>query len=139
MANYITQADVEAEFGAELVDQWADIDNDEDAGKISARKDSAILIAETEVDALFRSGPYIVPLAPSSAVDGHIKSLIAQKAGLWLESTRGRSDRSPDAGIYRDLEETANIRLAEYAAGSRQSLLAREDGFSANRGMAVIL
>lgn len=137
MGQYIDEADIDAVFGSRNVDLWADVDNDADATEIANRKAKAIAVAESRVDNMFRS-MYVVPLAPTSALDGDIKDLIAKLAGIWLHDARGRTRETPTAGIYADMEQEVNELLAEYACGNRQTGLIRNDGFQTNRGMVAV-
>lgn len=86
---YSTRADVEAQYGVDNISQWADLNNNQNAGEITARIVQAIVEADNEIDSRTRLGPYPIPwVAPPVG----IVSMSALYAGIWLYTSRGVVD-----------------------------------------------
>ncbi len=98
---YSVRSDVEAQFGVDNVSKWADINNNESAGEITARITFAITEADDMIDSRLRNGPYVIPwaIAPQGIV-----SLSAMYAGVWLYSARGITDYDSDGKVADQLQ-----------------------------------
>lgn len=93
---YCTQQDVKDLFGNNNVVKWADLDNDQDATKISDRIDRAIAWADNEIDSLLRQSVYAIPFVAPVPLD--IKNVSATLAGVNLYENRGIQDFDPETG-----------------------------------------
>ena len=119
---YCDDEDIKSIFGAVNVQQWADIDNDGDAVKITARIDAAIAWAMSEIDDKLRGGRYTIPF-DYSAVPSCIMDATATLAGVRLYESRGVKDFDPESGrpVHR-LEwhrKRAYNQIREVQAGLR--------------------
>lgn len=65
---YCTRTDVERRWGAVNVSKWADLDNDQNAGKIQAQIDWAIQTVEDRLDFDLASSGYYIPFAPVPSI-----------------------------------------------------------------------
>lgn len=93
---YSTNADIEARYGVDNVAKWADLNNNQSAAEIDARKSWARTQAQADIDDALRGGPYAVPFAapyPAAIVD-----LEATLAGVLLYESRGVQDFDPETG-----------------------------------------
>lgn len=97
---YATRSDVEDVFGVVNVDKWADLDDDDDAGKITARITRAILVATARVDDFLRGGPYTIQFTAPIVVP--IVDITAKFAGTWLYAARGVADFDEEIGKAQD-------------------------------------
>jgi len=125
MAYYAARSDIEDVFGVDNVAQWADLDNDQDPNKISARIDRALQWATGEIDSYLRRGPYDVPVVDSNNQTPQvIKSICADLAGVWLYESRGIDDFNPETGrVVHRLEwvrQRAYRALRELLSGVRR-------------------
>ena len=93
---YAIRTDVEAVFGVENAEKWADLENDQVAADITARIAAALAFAEDEIDNRLRGGPYVVPL--TTPVERIIVDVAAKLAGVWLYESRGVADFDPETG-----------------------------------------
>ncbi len=99
MSTYCERSDIEAIFGTKNVAKWADMDEDEGAGDITARITLAISVASEEIDDFARLYQYTVPLTtPAEATPVTIVNLAATLAGVWLYEARGCVDFDPKNG-----------------------------------------
>jgi len=91
---YCEDADVDKVFGASNVTVWADVDNDQDADKMTARKLWARTVASDEVDdILTRPGTYMAPLKnQAGTVPNSIIHIAAVLSGGWLYEWMGIQD-----------------------------------------------
>lgn len=90
---YCERTNIEAIFGVTNVEQWADLDSDEDVTKMAARIAVAVTTAEADIDDLLRDGPYDVPLVSTGgSMTPTIVDIAARKAGMWLYENRGSQD-----------------------------------------------
>jgi len=96
---YCTRDDIEDVFGVENVKQWADLDADADATKISNRIDRAREWATSEINDKLRGGRYTIPIQNTNAeIPVTITNICAQMAGVWLYESRGIADYNPETG-----------------------------------------
>lgn len=98
MSTYCTKADMELEFGATNIADWANIDNDGNATTKSARITEAIAVASEEIDEVLRTTGYLVSSVQADG-DGTPKAfnrLARVLAGLWLYESRGATDYARD-------------------------------------------
>lgn len=116
MASYITKADIENVFGKDNVAQWSNLDGEVDADV--ARINTAIAVAEEDVENRFRDGRYTLPFNPVSEV---VKKWCATLAGLWLFSNRPayRHDEEDMEG-FSDLKSEVDDEIAAYQSGQRR-------------------
>jgi len=98
MGTYISQSDVEAQFGVTNVNDWADIDNDGNATTISNRISTAISYGEGMFEGRLRTSRHDVPY--SDTTDQLVKSICAIYAGEYLYRSRG----------LRDIDETNRLK-----------------------------
>ena len=96
--SYCQRSDIEDIFGVTNVAQWADLDNDEKAAKITARIARAIAVADAEVDSRLRGSPLTVPVVDSAGdTPVLITDVAARLAGVWLYENRGVQDAPEDS------------------------------------------
>lgn len=98
---YCTRSDIEDAFGVTNVSKWADLDDDQDAGKIAARITRAIAEASSIVDTKLRRSVYVVPVERAEGEDDYdpgFVNVVATLAGVWLYEARGVQDFDPDTG-----------------------------------------
>lgn len=90
MGRYIVESDIQARFGIDNVNTWADLDNDDvpDAGRV----DASIAYAEDRIDDFFRDGRYAIPFAFRGVISQTLKNWAAVLAGWWLYTSRGMRD-----------------------------------------------
>ena len=91
---YAISTDIDDIFGKSNVDMWADLNNNEDAGEITARRDWALNLGESMLNSRLTGCPYVVPFsgAPLSLV---IVDLNARLAGTLLYDSRRIIDDDP--------------------------------------------
>lgn len=96
--SYCAQADIELEFGADNVAEWADIDNDASAGTKAARIAEALLVADEQIDEVLRmtSLKLAATQADGAGTPKTINRLARVIAGLWLYEARGAVDYTRD-------------------------------------------
>jgi len=96
--SYCTQADIELEFGATNVGEWADIDNDANATTKSNRIAEAILVSDERVNEVLRMTSLRVAAiqADGAGTPKTINRLARVIAGLWLYEARGAVDYTRD-------------------------------------------
>lgn len=95
--SYATRTDVEAIYGANNVERWADIDNDGDEDHIEARITWALGVAEDKLNnRLKSSGKYDIPF--DEPVDSELTEMTARFAGVLLYESRGLTDTENDDG-----------------------------------------
>lgn len=90
---YAIRADIEAIYGADNVEKWADLNGNEVPGEITARIAVSIAKAEEEINNRLRYSAYTVPwtVAPVGIV-----TMAATFAGFWLYESRGITDFDAD-------------------------------------------
>ena len=96
MGTYINSADLVAIFGASRItdtDGWADLDNDGDSTKITARITESISYAEEYIESYLRGSRITVPISATGSI---LKTIIATIAGEWLYKCRGFQDGDPE-------------------------------------------
>ena len=113
---YIIRADIEAIFGVTNVATWADLDNDEDATKITNRIGAAISFAEGLFEGRLRNGRYQLPLTVSGTGLDLVKTINATIAGDWCYRARGLRDEDESNRIRNLLIRTEKL-LGEIATG----------------------
>ena len=115
---YSTEDDLNAIFGPDNIQAWADLDNDDDADKIDARITAAIAVADAQIDDFLRGSHYTVPIAnDAGSTPTSITDLSARYAGVWLYESRGVENFDENTGrplhllawhrshVYRALRE----------------------------------
>ena len=85
MADYCTATDMELIYGPKNIKRWADLDNDEVAATIAARKAWACELATEFVNSRLLNGPYEIPF---TSVPTMIVNLTAMYAGILLYDGR---------------------------------------------------
>lgn len=121
-SDYCVDGDMDIAYGANNITKWCDLDLDADVTKIANRKAWAIDKASDDIDDVFRTLGYRIPLkTAAAATPGSIKSLCAIMAGLCLYEGRGAIDMdrngSPAHGHAWRREETRR-QLEAYQAGN---------------------
>ncbi len=97
---YSVRSNVESVYGVDNVSKWADLDNDENAGSITARITRAIVVADDMIDNVLRVAHYTIPIANAAGTTPvTIVELSAVMAGLWLYEARGSQDFDPNTGV----------------------------------------
>jgi len=122
---YCSRDEMEAVFGPVNVAKWADLDDDEDPDKITARINWAISWAANEINDFMRGGFYVIPLMNvNKEVPLSIVNVAATLAGVWLYERRGVEDFDPESGnVSHRLawhKNTAYQLLAEIKRGTRK-------------------
>jgi phage gp36-like protein len=113
--SYTTREEIETEFGASNVAQWADADNNEDAGAITARVAWSIAKASRRIDHEL-AARYETPL--ESETPDIIADIATTLAGVQLaESPRGLVDGEGEGLALRQLEKKALEMLRDLATG----------------------
>lgn len=102
---YSADSDVEAIYGSTNVDKWADLNNNEDAGEITARKLWAREQAYARVNARLLHGPYEIPF--DSPAPTLVVRMEAALAGVYLYQSRGVTDFDADG---RAVDQLAHER-----------------------------
>lgn len=87
---YCSRTDVEQVFGVSNVAKWADLDNDSDEDKITARVNYFICLATCALDDDLRGGPYPVPW--ESPYPRALVFACARLVGVLLYDARGFAD-----------------------------------------------
>lgn len=116
MGTYIARADVEAVFGVDNVEKWADLDNDQDATKITNRITDAISFAEGLFEGRLRQGRYALPLTVAGSGLDFIQSIVSTLAGDWLYRARGLRDEDETNRIRNLLVRTEKL-MGQIATG----------------------
>ncbi len=93
---YSIRADIEAIFGVDNVTKWGDLNNNENAGEITARITAAIVRADDDIDNALRGGQY--KTLPFTSVPETIKQLSATLSGVHLYEARGVTDFNVESG-----------------------------------------
>lgn len=100
------------------VTTWADLDNDANASKITARIARAIVVAEDQVNAWLRGGAYAIPFSGAPTM---IEDICAVLAGVWLYDARGVAEYGVgDGKVQHRLHhqrDTALTKLVEIRTG----------------------
>ena len=125
MSTYCARSNIEAVFGVTNIADWADLDNDLDATKITARITVAISVVSAEIDDIFRRTSYKVPLInESDNTPTTIENLSATMAGLWLYEAGGGVNDVDNNGqpIHRlsDMRNWVSNMIKEIAEGRRK-------------------
>lgn len=119
MGTYITQSDIEAEFGVTNVAIWSNLDNESEEADAS-RINAAIAKAEARVESFFRGGKYLVPFAflnESGSVI--VKEWCAKLAGIWLYEGRGTyANGEEETNRYLGMKRAVMSDMTKYANGA---------------------
>lgn len=113
---YALAADVKQVFGNTNVTKWADIDNDEDAGKIDTRIEWAICLAADRINNDLRKGPYTIPFTEDE-VPREITDLTARLAGVLLYESRGITDAADGENQLKPVKDEVSLRLRKILMG----------------------
>lgn len=121
---YTTRANLEAMFGEESVEKWADVNGNGVAAHITARIAAALVYADGEINDLMRCTLYALPLVvrDTSIVPPTIVDVANRLAGVWLYEGRGVRDIDPDGKPVHMLmwhKDEAYKKLREIASGVR--------------------
>lgn len=117
MSVYITQSDVEDQFGENNVAVWSQLDNTT-TGADTTRISKAIDSAEQTVEDRFRGGPYAVPFTGGGA-RGLVKVIewCAKLAGVWLYENRGLRDDNEGGNKLTKIKADVFHEIAAYLSG----------------------
>jgi phage gp36-like protein len=119
---YCTANDVQGRWGAELINQWAEVARD-DASTVADRIDNAINSATADIDSILTGSRYAFPLAV--AAPKLIVDICAALAGVWLyDGPRGVPDREAGTDSVAATRQWAYTTLHEIRAGLRALPLA---------------
>ncbi len=108
------RADIDDIFGANNVTKWADLDNDADAAKITARVARAITIAVAWFNGKMRHGPFTVPMLTTDPI---VVDVQARYAGVWLQSSRRANDSEEETNYRETQRELCENTIREILAG----------------------
>lgn len=96
---YASEAGMDLIFGTDNLDAWSDLDNDDNAATITARKAQAILVADASIDDVARLTGYKVPLVTSAgATPTTVADMANRLAGLYLYEGRGALESNQRSG-----------------------------------------
>ena len=95
MSAYCTRTDIENLYGTANVSKWADRENNQDTGQITARITLAIGIVSSFIDAYLRD-IYDTPFATTPDV---VKNIAVLLAGVELYEGRGVEDFNPETNL----------------------------------------
>jgi phage gp36-like protein len=120
---YAAQSDIENVFGTANVALWSQLDPTQSTVDTS-RIQTALDNADAQINAFFRDGPYIVPLA--DAADAAItSSWAAVLAGAWLYFSRGLRDDNRDGDKLSTRQLAIYSDMALYKSGIKRLAAAR--------------
>jgi phage gp36-like protein len=120
---YAAQSDIESVFGPANVAMWSQLDPTQSTPDTS-RVQAALDNADAQVNAFFRDGPYIVPLA--DAADAPITThWAAVLAGAWLYFSRGLRDDNRDGDKLSTQQLAVYADMALYKSGIKRLAAAR--------------
>lgn len=111
---YCTRSDLEAMFGVANIAMWADLDNDGDAGKITARITWAIELATDELKSRMRVLTYDISTVSSSLL---VVNAVARRAGDLLYSPRSVSDEDSEKDLMQRHRKEYDMFLRQVSAG----------------------
>jgi len=120
---YADEDDMNDIFGSCNVQKWADLDNDQDTAKITARINRALLATASMINSRLSSCGFTIPLVAEDGAENPyiLVDLNASLAGIWLYEHRGIDDFDPKTGrtvhrlIY--LKEQAMATLEGMCSG----------------------
>lgn len=115
---YITQTDIENIFGISNVRKWSQLDNDQ-AASDNPRIARAIVVADSEIDDIFRVTQYTVPLTAVSGTLELVKDWAAKLAGVWIYECRGLQDDDEEGNKLTKIKEAVHSQMNDYVAGKR--------------------
>jgi hypothetical protein len=108
---YCELADMEAVFGRDNIEAWADINNDANADDIAQQQARAANLATSKMNLLFRRSDYAIPF---SGTDRTITDdWTAKWAGLILYDLRGSQDMDEDGKPFHKYSGLKNRMKAE--------------------------
>src|ERR1700733_5522807 len=104
---YSAQSDVEDIFGITNIAVWSQLDPTQPPGTADTdRIQRALDYADAKIISFFRiQGNYVTPLAPQNAAVTLVTRWAATLAGVWLYSSRGLRDDTPDGNKYSAMAE----------------------------------
>jgi hypothetical protein len=115
---YAAQGDIENVFGTANVATWSQLDPTQSTPDVS-RIASALANADAQINAFFRDGPYIIPLA--DAADAPITTCwAAVLAGAWLYFSRGLRDDNRDGDKLSARQLAVYSDMALYKSGIKR-------------------
>lgn len=109
--SYCERTDIEDRYGVANVLDWADLDDDGHATKITNRIASTIDYASTFIDDRLRSSKlnYQLPISVDGATPSTLKDIARRIAGYYLSTARGthRYDQkgNPLSHLHSDYKE----------------------------------
>jgi phage gp36-like protein len=90
---YSARADLDTVFGSDNIDEWADLNNNDDAGEITAAVTNAIAVADAYINGRLRGTHYTLDLADASgSTPALVTRLSATLAGITVHDWRGIED-----------------------------------------------
>ena len=125
MANYITQSDIENQFGTYNVKKWSNLDNS-DTSVDTDRVNASIAYAEEYIDNTFRGGPYSLPFSGNNGVPELVVDWASKLAGCWLYFSRGRNDLVDEVDQMQRIRDETISEMRWYAQSSRAPALDAE-------------
>lgn len=116
MGAYISQTDLENEFGANNIAEWSNRDSD-GTGVNTTVVANAIGYAETYVEDRFRTGPYVIPFVATVGSLYVVKDWCMKIAADKLY--RGRPPGTREHDRFASLLEGIESEMDKYLAGQR--------------------
>ena len=138
---YCTREHIELKFGTANVAQWADLNNNEDAGEITAAIDDAIESADAQIDDTLRDSRYAVPIVPLSGTEVRtIRDISRMLAGSILYDNRGTFDSDDEGRPFNRMavhRREAESMLRKIVAGSMKLNAVRSEHPSSEAPIVV--
>jgi phage gp36-like protein len=101
MADYCSDADMNARFGTDNITQWATLTSSDDAATILARKATARSVAQAEMDDILRCIESYESKLPLTTVPTTVTDKVAIRAGLWLYGPHATDDSQQQPGMVQ--------------------------------------
>jgi phage gp36-like protein len=114
MGTYISQTDLETQYGTQNISEWSDLTNDS-ASANTTRIAQAISFAETYVEARLRGSRYAVPLTSSA----YIKYICCALAAEYLYKIRGKRSVEENDVFDKELRQVDKM-LNQIATGGHR-------------------
>jgi phage gp36-like protein len=123
MGTYISQTDLEVQYGTQNISEWSDLTNDE-ATADTTRITQAISFAETYLESRLRSSRYAVPLTSSA----YIKYICCVLAAEYLYKIRGKRSTTENDVFDMQLRQVEKMINSIACGGHRIDSTLSHDG-----------
>lgn len=136
--DYISQSDVEDEFGVDNVARWSQLDNDVSTAD-TTRIQKAVDYAEDYVNGKFRNkSRYTVPFN-TTTTPTEVVRWCAVIAGIWLYRSRGTNDTTEEGDRMDERMEEAKKDMDGYLSGAREMDAAKTNNESPTGPSIVVV